>query len=216
MREGQQTLSAFEGPRAARGRGPPLLRPAVRRASRKTSSRPARRSTTQPGWRRASWASAAVRRSTRPFADIDVILTPPARGRGAARAGADRRCDLQPAMDLSLDALRDLALYARDRPACRSASSSSAASTRTPRCSTWRLGEGSAAMKPLSATEAVARHRSRHAHLREAGAGLPRPHRRARRHGEGLGPSRSRPGPRAGARPPMRPRAACCAACRSA
>ena len=80
MTEGQQTLSAFDGPRAACRRGAALPRPAEREPARTTSSRPARRSTTRPGSRPASWARRGRAAVDALFADIDVILTAPAPG----------------------------------------------------------------------------------------------------------------------------------------
>ena len=124
MREGQRTLSAFEGPRAAAARrgAASLLRAAVEELPGGQARGRRQDRLRDLGRAPASWASAAEMPAVdATFSDIDVILTAAGAGRGRLLgAGADRQRDLQPALDLSLDALRDPALHARTgRPAGR-------------------------------------------------------------------------------------------------
>ena len=190
----------LRGPARRGRRGAPLLRAAVEELPGRQARGRRARSTTRPGSPPASSASGAVRRSTRLFADIDVILTAPAPGE--APLGLERTGNAtfnllwtylwMPCVTLPFT-------RGPDRAAGRHPARRPPARGRRP-ARHRRLGEGSAAMKPLSATEAVAGHRGGHAHLREAGAAPASTASPSATGGEGLGPSRSGACARAGQR----------------
>ena len=110
MREGQDA-QRLRGAARRGGRGPPLP-DLLTKSFQEGQARGRREDRLRDLGRGPQARRARPRGGRRHVRDIDVILTPPAPRRGAARAGADRRRDLQPAVDLSLDALRDLALHA--------------------------------------------------------------------------------------------------------
>ena len=136
-------------------------------------------------------------------------------GRGAARPVDDRQGHVQSHVDLSLDAVRDLALHqgtnwpAGRHPARRPPARGLGACWISPPGCGGRCHEAARRRRSGQGD------RSRHAHLGDAGARLPRAHRRARAGGEGVGVSRSRRWRSRRPRRPMRRKAACCAACRS-
>ena len=138
MTEGQQTLSAFDGPRAhadeAR-RFPQLLSESLKNDKLAAGAK----------IDYATWVAARKLGETGRaavdalFGDFDVILTAPAPGEAPVGLETTGKATFNllwtylwmPCVTLP---------FTKGRPACRSASSSSAASTRTRRCSTSPAG----------------------------------------------------------------------------